>query len=60
MSHLSHFKHNLASHNVITHPLVSVKSILSPLNAASQMLAHVAQVHHVAHCGIPKSKTAAY
>lgn len=65
VSQVSHFKQILASHNVVTHPAVSVKSILLPLNAAAQILGQVAHVHHIGHwshfspLGIPKLNTAA-
>lgn len=47
VAHVSPFKQVLASANVTTHPLVSVKSILFQLKAAAHILGHVAHVHPV-------------
>lgn len=46
VSHLSHFKQSLASHNTVTHPSVSVKSMSSQLKAAAHTLAQVSHLHH--------------
>ena len=58
VSHLSHFKQTLASHNTVTHPSVSVKSISSQLKAAAHTLAQVSHLHPCGHCGTVKLKTA--
>lgn len=58
VSPLSHFRQVLASHNTVTQPSLSVKSMSFQLKAAFTIAAPVSHLQPCGHCGTVKLSTA--